>query len=190
MPVMLWKGLDHYSTEYCELREHEMGASVSSVVVGKSEDEVYRAAYTIHTDKDWQTKSFELHIEINSARSLIAYQSDSNGNWYEQGKRLPEFEGCIDIDIPLTPFTNTLPIRRLEIPVGERRIIKVLYLDVLAREIKAVWQCYMRLTENKYQYQNIPNDFEAVITVDEDGLVIDYPTLFERIGKADQRTGL
>ena len=41
-------------------------------------------------------------------------------------------------------------------------------------------QVYKRISEEKYHYENIPNDFEADITVDENGLVVDYPSLFTR----------
>lgn len=48
---------------------------------------------------------------------------------------------------------------------------------------KTVNQKYKRLSNNKYKYENIPNDFEAVILVDQEGFIIDYPGLFKRIDK-------
>ena len=34
----------------------------------------------------------------------------------------------------------------------------------------------------EYKFENVPNDFEAIITVDEWGLVVNYPELFVRTG--------
>jgi hypothetical protein len=63
---------------------------------------------------------------------------------------------------------------------GEERIIKVIYIDLLGNRISAVEQKYIRLSETDFKYENVPNDFEATIKVDEQGLVLDYPLLFER----------
>jgi hypothetical protein len=89
----------------------------------------------------------------------------------------------------LTPFTNTLPINRLKLSEKEGEQIMVLYVDVLGRKIMPVRQKYTRLSQNSYKYENVPNDFEAVIAVDELGLVVDYPGLFKRtyITESDYR---
>jgi hypothetical protein len=64
--------------------------------------------------------------------------------------------------------------------IGAQKQIRVLYLDLLEGQIIPVTQQYTRLSESQYHYQNVPNDFEANITVDDAGLVIDYPSLFMR----------
>lgn len=96
------------------------------------------------------------------------------------GRSALQFDGCLDVDIPLTPFTNTLPIRRLGLRVGETREIGVIYCDVLEEQIRPVRQRYTRISGTEYHYENVPNDFEATIVVDESGLVVDYPELFVR----------
>ena len=96
------------------------------------------------------------------------------------GQEARQFKGCIDVDIPLTPFTNTLPIRRLHWDDDDAHEIQVIYCDVLDQQIQPVRQKYIRRSGSLYHYENIPNDFEADITVDEHGLVVDYPALFVR----------
>jgi uncharacterized protein len=95
------------------------------------------------------------------------------------------FKGCLDVDIPLTPFTNSLPINRLQLALGEARQIRVIYLDLLERRIVPVNQKYIRLSRTEYHYENVPNDFEARIKVDDAGLVVDYPGLFVRTAKLE-----
>lgn len=94
------------------------------------------------------------------------------------GREYHSMENCLDI--PPTPFTNSLPINRLRVKKGEEHQIRVIYLDLLEKQIKPVRQQYTRLSETAYLYQNVPNDFEAKIEVDEFGLVVDYPLLFIR----------
>src|SRR5690606_20127270 len=128
---------------------------------------------------------FTLKYLINGRRHSLACKSDGEGNWTKDSMAMPEYQGCIDIDIPLTPFTNTLPIRRLKLADGQSATIRVLYLDVLAERFMPVSQKYKRLSATAYHYENVPNDFEATITVDSDGLVEDYPALFVRTMKKE-----
>ena len=111
---------------------------------------------------------------------VIHLEGDGKGNWLYNGKSAPEFAGCTDVDVPLTPFTNTLPIRRLELKPHQTQEIKVIYCNVLEDIVSAVRQKYTCLSATQYHYENVPNDFEATIVVDEAGLVIDYPMLFLR----------
>jgi uncharacterized protein len=87
---------------------------------------------------------------------------------------LSELNGCIDIDFTLTPFTNTLPIRRLNWQAGVSQGIQVVYIVYPAR------QTYTCLSDTRYHFRM--DDFEREIQVNAEGLVIDYPDLFERVG--------
>jgi hypothetical protein len=84
------------------------------------------------------------------------------------------------VDIPLTPFTNTLPINRLNLNQGQAQETHVIYCDLLEHQIKPVRQKYTCLSGTEYHYENVPNDYEVIIQVDESGLVVDYPSLFVR----------
>lgn len=74
----------------------------------------------------------------------------------------------------------TLPINRLDLHLEGSSEVQVIYCDVLQQQLKPVRQKYTRLSATQYHYENVPNDFEATITVDEWGLVMDYPGLFVR----------
>jgi hypothetical protein len=63
---------------------------------------------------------------------------------------------------------------------GQEKEINVIYIDLLEDSIKKVKQKYRRISAEVYHYENVPNDFEAEITVDGAGFVIDYPQLFTR----------
>lgn len=182
---LLWAGREYNSLENCLLKNRGDGYEITSSIVGSYQDRLYRVEYAIYTNGHWQTTFFQLKILLDGKPQIISYRSDGRGNWEKYGASVPAFDGCTDIDISLTPFTNTLPVRRLQLAIGDRQIIKVLYLDILAGEIKPVQQQYERLSPNSYRYQNVPNDYEAVIEVDDDGLVTDYPGLFMRQARVD-----
>jgi hypothetical protein len=89
----------------------------------------------------------------------------------------------LDIDLSLTPFTNTLPINRLQLKLNQQQTIEVLYFDMLKKEIRPVKQLYTRTANDQYLYENYDSSFKAEIKIDEQGLVVDYPKLFEMTKK-------
>jgi hypothetical protein len=177
---ILWKGIEYESLENCLITITEAGAQINSTIVGQYNGKIYLVNYQIKTNTTWETVSVTIESLINKQSQHWKLEGDGKDNWQLNDKAVPQFEGCIDVDIPLTPFTNSLPINRLKLAIGETQLIKVIYLDLLANEFKPVQQKYIRLKENVYHYENVPNDFEADIIVDRQGLVVDYPSLFTR----------
>jgi hypothetical protein len=177
---ILWTGREYYSLENCLLTTAETGSKIRSVIVGRYEEEIYRVEYVIKTNENWATRFVKLECQHKNKIQHLSFESDGNGNWTLNGKPAEDFKGCLDIDVPLTPFTNTLPINRLKLRTSEEKEIRVIYCDLLKEEMKPVTQKYIRLSDTEYHYENVPNDFEAIIKVDELGLVADYPELFVR----------
>jgi hypothetical protein len=98
---------------------------------------------------------------------------------------VPGLEGCVDVDISATPFTNTLPIRRLGLAPGESADVSVAYVDIDEMRAWTEEQRYTRLEQNSgdrlYKYESLDGGFTADLPVDADGLVLDYPGLFRRV---------
>ncbi len=177
---ILWTGLAYYSLENCVFTRTDTGTEVNSVIIGMYKHKIYKAEYSIITNANWETISFELKTQLSDKRNVSRFSNDGKGNWSKNGIPVNELKGCIDIDISLTPFTNTLPINRIRLAILESRQIDVLYLDVLNQQVRSATQKYTRVSQTEYKYENVPNDFEAIITVDELGLVVNYPELFIR----------
>lgn len=177
---ILWTGREYYSLENCILTTTNTGSEVNSVIVGMYLNKIYRVEYLIILNEKWEPSFFELKYQGDDRREVHRYHSDGGGNWFKDKTPIHEFIGCTDIDIPLTPLTNTLAINRTKLSINESQEIKVLYMDILNHEIKPLRQRYTRLSETTYKYENVPNDFEAIVCVDELGLVVDYPELFVR----------
>ena len=177
---ILWTGREYYSLENCLVKNSKSGSQITSTIIGCYEEKIYNVTYRIETNQNWKTRFVKINCQHNNRTQLIELKSEGNGNWLMNGVKSELLNGCLDVDIPLTPFTNTLPIRRLKLSPGHSQEIKVIYCDLLNHEIKPVYQRYTCLSSSKYHYENVPNDFEATILVDESGLVIDYPSLFVR----------
>jgi uncharacterized protein len=115
---------------------------------------------------------------------LVA-SDDGESHWKRRGgEPVPELDGCIDVDISATPFTNTLPIRRLGLEPGESEELTVTYIRVPELLVGPERQRYGCLEAKAdgglYRFEALPSEFTAELPVDADGLVIDYPGLFRR----------
>jgi hypothetical protein len=177
---IIWKGQLYNSIENCVVRMSDRKIIATSTVIGYFQNTIYKLEYHIETNRNWETLLVEIQSQFQNRNANLVFKSKGNGKWAKNGKRVNDFDNCIDIDISLTPFTNSLPVNRLKLAYNEAKEIDVLYFDILDQQVKAVRQKYKRLSETEYKYQNIPNDFEAVIIVDELGFVSQYPGLFER----------
>ena len=54
------------------------------------------------------------------------------------------------------------------------------WINVETMSVQRHEQLYTRLSETTFRYQSADASFDRVLTVDNDGLVLDYPGLFTR----------
>ena len=176
-----WRPAQGGGLEHLTVRPENGTIVARSTVIGARGGTPYGVSYTIVCDTGWRVRSLALATTDDRRLQL---SSDGNGHWSDQGGRaLPQFDGCIDVDLAGTPFTNTLPIRRLDLGAGREPVsMFMVYVpfDTFAPTIDG--QSYRCLQPGRlYRYQALDRSFSADLSVDGDGLVIDYPTLFERV---------
>jgi hypothetical protein len=177
---ILWTGREYDSLENCLINNTAFGKEITSTIIGEYKQKIYLVEYSIRTNQNWETIFFEVFSRHSNHIQRICFESDGKGNWTHGGTPLTQFRGCTDIDISLTPFTNSLPINRLKLSEQQEQEIQVIYVNLLEQQIVPVRQRYLRLSETEYHYENVPKDFEAIIQVDKLGFVVDYPSLFVR----------
>ena len=85
----------------------------------------------------------------------------------------------MDLDLNFSPSTNLLPIRRLNLEVGQQAEVKAAWLRFPSFELEPLSQVYERLNEFKYRYSSGGGDFVAELTVNKVGFVTVYPKLWE-----------
>ena len=158
------------------------GAAIraAGIIIGARGGTPYGVSYRIDCSAGWAVLSFS--VETTDGRRL-ALISDGKGHWRtEHGVALPRFDGCIDIDLYGSPFTNSLPIRRLELaPESGTAELSMLYIPFDTFEPERDGQHYTCIVPEKlYRYAAEDRNFTVDLPVDEDGLVIDYPRYFRR----------
>ena len=90
-------------------------------------------------------------------------------------------DGCRDVDLEISPSTNTLPIRRLQPQVGKTAPARAAWVRFPSLAVEPLDQTYERIGETSWRYRS--GDFEAELDVDADGLVVRYGDLWEAVAK-------
>jgi hypothetical protein len=143
----------------------------------------FRLAYRLTWDESWRLREAGLVVATEASTRSLSLQTDGQGHWrYGDGRAIDELDGCLDIDIWPTPFTNSFPIRREPMAVGERRQFLMTWVFAPDLTVQPQPQAYTRLAERLYLFENLDGSgFRAELAVDEDGIVLDYPDLFRRV---------
>ncbi|AOK07850.1 putative glycolipid-binding domain-containing protein [Burkholderia sp. AU28942] len=180
MHELRWTSLEGDGIEHLTFDRSESGIVVESAVVGQRYGRAYGLAYRVECDPQWRAKYAVLRVMGGGRLEL---HGDGAGRWRDgAGRELRELDGCVDIDIAATPFTNSLPIGRLRLARGERRPIDVAYVSTPDLTVTPVKQAYTCIEPGRrYRYEGIFRNFTAEMDIDADGLVIDYETLFKRL---------
>lgn len=178
----VWKNLTLNGTDYCALWQTARGWALKGTVVGVLEDRrPVLATYEVHCDKEWHTHRVQVERTIGNDVNALSLSVESRGVWRSSGRELHQFNGCEDVDLALTPATNTLPIRRLNLQIGRTASVLAAWVKMPDLEIQSLPQRYTRLTKNTYRYES-NTGFSVEIAVDDVGLVTAYPGGWERIG--------
>jgi uncharacterized protein len=180
MRELRWGLLDGEGIEHVAFDERDDGFHVDSVVVGEIDGRRYGLSWCLHCDPRWRTR--ELTLQVTSGATLTL-RGDGKGHWHDgHGLPLSLIEGCIDVDVIATPFTNTLPIRRLSWQKGARQTIDVAWISVPDLQLTRASQAYTCLVpERRFRYESVGTGFTAELDVDDDGIVIDYEGIWKRI---------
>jgi hypothetical protein len=159
-------------------------AADSVVLAFDGERGPFRLAYRLAWDESWRLRDAGLVVATGHSNRSLSLQTDGQGRWrHGDGRAIDELDGCLDIDIWPTPFTNTFPIRRAPMAVGERRQFRIAWVFAPELTIRPQPQAYTRLAERLYLFENLDGSgFRAELPVDDDGIVLDYPGLFRRVG--------
>jgi hypothetical protein len=186
---IMWTPWSEPGLEHLRLLQQNETILADSIVVGVSNRMPFRLHYEITCDSNWNVKELSLTL-LSGNRKSVKIQADGQGHWSTHtGDPVPSLEGCIDVDISATPFTNTLPIRRLALKPGQSAELLLAYVLIPEMKLMTDRQRYTSLETYAdgalYRYESLESDFSAELSVDSDGLVIDYPGLFKSVWRSD-----
>src|SRR5207247_8692931 len=83
-----------------------------------------RIRYRISLDEAWRTQAAWATLREGPDRRRIELFVRDHTDWFVNGAEQANLRGCIDLDLEASPATNTVPIRRLDLKVGQARGIR------------------------------------------------------------------
>lgn len=163
MNAVLWKRSDREG--------HEAARLDGRVLRGMAVTDECALTYRIECDEAWRTLTASVHGWAGEREVAIEIASNA-GRWTMNGEHVAAVEGCIDVDLNFSPSTNLLPIRRLNLAIGDEAEVRAAWLRFPAFTLEPLPQTYRRTGERTYRYRSA--SFTAEIAVNEVGLVVEY----------------
>ena len=189
---LIWQRVDAYGLEYFTLSHGEDGWALGGTVVVTFEGRPAEARYEVVCDEQWQTRQALVSLDMGEQRRTLLLVVDEKHHWWIDGQEYPELQGCIDVDLGITPSTNTLPIRRLGLSVGTNSMVTAAWVRFPSLEVQPLTQRYTRLDSQHYRYESgiglesgNAATFTAELLVDGRDLVIDYANIWQRVATED-----
>jgi uncharacterized protein len=172
---IVWEWRTRPGLEHLRLDIDADAVRAEGRVVAAAESGVVSLAYQVECDAAWYFRRGA--ILIDGAAHAIAR---GTGGWEVNGMARPDLAGCTDLDIRLTPFTNTLPIRRIAWTTGVPMRLDMVYVHLPDFSVSSVAQEYTALGEGRFRYRSLDTGFSAELATDADGLVLEYGELWRR----------
>jgi uncharacterized protein len=194
--AVAWAKDDPFGVEFAELALSPMYLSAEGVAIG-SEPYPYRLDYTLETASGFVTSRLRVSASGEGWRRTLDLRRDAAGVWSvaagEEGDvDLPVlcgdpacFAAALDCDLALSPVTNLMPVLRHGLLLGGSVELTMAWVSVPDLRVRADGQRYTFIRGNDeyrvVRYEAMDGSFAADITLDSDGIVIDYPGIARRL---------
>jgi len=176
--TILWRGINWPGHEACRLYQVETEWCVEGTAVFVADDRPCRLSYTITCDSNWKTQRAAVAGWLGDDDIDIVVSTDAAHRWHLNESEIAAVDGCIDLDLNFSPATNLLPIRRLNLAIGQQAEVNAAWLRFPSFTLEPLAQTYTRLDQFTYRYSSAGGTFVRDLTVNEAGFVTDYPGLW------------
>ena len=183
--ILFWRRTDVPGLERLALTVSGDGILAESTIVCL-EDGGFRLDHRWQLTPDWRARSLQVERWGAGGMHHRLLLERSGDGWLLDGAPRPDLDGAEEPDLSVTPFCNTFPIRRTADAAGSSLTLDTCYIDAAAMTVERSRQRYERLGPNRLRYVDlgVAAGFEAELEVDEEGLVLRYEHLFERVEPA------
>jgi hypothetical protein len=167
--------------------------------IGTSTAIDYTTTWALDVDSAWRTRALQVSAHGFGWSRRLELSRAANGTWtataHSRGESdLPapgldetvDLDGAVDCDLGLCPVTNVMPIRRLgllEHEVEDTPLVMA-WVEVPSLRVLRSDQIYgsVDIAEGRrVRYTSASRDFSATLTVDDVGVVLEYPGLAHRL---------
>ena len=198
--MLAWAGMDGLRLEAARvvLGGRSMRASGSLVSARQEGAEPYSASYSLATDENGVVQRLTVRTIRAQGEQYVSLTRSEEGIWlvdrvdHGGGTMRTHLGGAVDVDLAFCVLFNALPVRRLGLHRAAQQDLTqqdltqyddlpMAFVSLPGLEVSCVRQTYRTVAVGDTTAVNIASDlFEAELTVDADGLVLEYPGLARR----------
>jgi uncharacterized protein len=185
--MVAWSGLDCLRVEAVRvlLGERGLRATGSMVSCRQEDTEGYSASYTLTTDETGVVQRLTVRTTRAAGEQAVTMTRSEEGIWlvdHGQGAVRTNFVGALDVDLQFSPLFNALPVRRLNLHrLATKQELPMVFVSLPGLEVNRVAQTYRTISLGDPAVISLSSDsYETELTVDADGLVLEYPGLARR----------
>ena len=187
--MLAWAGADCLRLEAARVVLSERGLRATGSLVNAQREgvEAYSASYSLATDEACVAQRLTVRTARATGEQHVTLTRSEEGVWlvdHGQGAvRRNHFDGALDVDLAFSPLFNALPIRRLGLHrSAAQHDLPVAFVALPSLDVCRAAQTYRTVSLGEPAVVSISSDsWEAELTVDADGLVLDYPGLARRV---------
>lgn len=178
--TILWRRLDKPGHESARVFLRADRWHLSGAAVFRHEANACKLNYALVCDAEWRTLSGTVTGWIGDEAVTADVLVTPERRWQLNGTDCAEVADCIDLDLNFSPLTNLLPIRRLNLALGQEAMVRAAWLRFPTFKLEPLEQVYRRLDDSTYRYESAGGSFVAELKVNEFGLVTNYPNLWRK----------
>lgn len=176
---ILWRRRDSPGHEFCRLLLKGSNWHLAGTAVFSQSQQPCCLNYLVICNSEWKTLSAKVAGFVGDYEVQIELSVDSARRWRLNGRESSEVVGCTDVDLAFSPSTNLLPIRRLNLDIGEEAEVRAAWLRFPDFALEPLEQIYRRIDAATYRYESSSGSFVAELRVNEAGFVTLYPNLWQ-----------
>jgi hypothetical protein len=157
------------------------------VAAGTSSHPAFSASYDLVTDDRGATKRLSLTVTLAERERQLSIARDEENMWlvqdHQNQTKREAYDGALDVDVIFSPFFNALPIRRTGLHQSADSIsLPVVYVRLPELSVEQVNISYSSAgSDVSGGIKLVSPVADTTITVDDEGFILDYPGLAERI---------
>jgi hypothetical protein len=169
-----------------QLSGKRLKANGRIVAAAAETNPAFAAYYDLQTDESGATKRLGLTVTVAERERQLAIARDEENMWLvtdHQGESRASYDGALDVDLVFSPFFNALPIRRCGLTERADSIcVPTIYVRLPEMAVTSATISYSSAGPDADEGIKVHSPVsEVTLTVDDDGFIVDYPGLAERI---------
>lgn len=187
--MLTWAGEGASRLETVRVVAGDRGIRATGSMIAAATDDApaYSASYSLSTDEAGVVGRLTVRTTTASGERHVAISRSEEGTWlvdHGTGAVRTDFDGAADVDVAYSPLFNAVPVRRLGLHrSAAEHELPMVFVHLPSLEVELTRQTYRTVSvgPERSVVSFASERFDVELTVDSEGLVIDYPGLAHRL---------